>query len=412
MSPSRHSVLAALSCLAPTWLVLIAAGGLPARADVFLLGSGGKVEGEWINADEQPLTQFLVRTNSGVVLKLEAGQVKEHLRPSPAEQQYELLAPTFPNTVGGHWQLALWCRQHGLTAQRRNHLERILDLDPNHRQSRALLGYAFIGGQWVTESRHKRQQGLEYYRGQWRTPQEIELLEKKSKQELLEKEWQTKLQRWRKMLDSDKAKSAYQSLRSIRDPLAVAPLIEMFKRERVRSVKRLYADVLANIDSRDAVGFLVHASLHDRDIEIFYYCLDKLLALQVPRLADEYVDALRDADNGRVNRAAAALDRIGDRAAISPLIDALITVHQRTLPGRLGPDATAATFSADGNSSITQGEGPKVQIVRVQNQPVLEALSRLSGASFGFDQKAWRYWYNQELQAEARRGTNTLLRQD
>lgn len=393
------------------WMLAVLAS--PSLGDTFYLASGGRVEGEWINREEQPLSEYVIRTSAGLTVKLQPSQVREHVRPLASEMQYERIAPTIPDTVEGHWKMAEWCRQQRLTAQREQHLGRILELDSNHQRARAALGYAFIEGQWVTQEGFKRQEGYEFYRGRWRRPQEIELLENRAKRELLQKEWFTKLQRWRKQLDSEHARAALESYRAIKDPLAVKPLCDLFRRERVRSVKTLYADVLANINTGDSIGFLVQASLNDPDVEVFYFCLDKLVALQVPRLADNYIDALRDANNERVNRAAAALMRIGDRAALSPLIDALVTVHQRTLPGKLGPDATAATFSADGSSSFTQNDSPQVQIIRVQNQQVLDALTTLSGGStFGFDQKAWRYWYHQEKQAEARKGTSTLSRQE
>ena len=386
-----------------------------ATADTFLLESGGQVEGQWINHDEQPLTQYVVRTKAGVTVSLQPLQVREHVRLLPAEAEYERIAPTFRDTVEEQWTLARWCGQHRLEALRRRHLERVIELEPNHRQARALLGYTFVDGQWVTKEGHHREEGYELYRGRWRRPQEIELLERKSKRELLEKEWLARLQRWRKVLDTDKAHQASQSIRAIDDPLAVRPLSDMFRRERVRAIKTLYADVLASINSRESVAFLIQASLNDADVEIFYYCLNKLVGRQVPRLADEYIDSLRDSNNERVNRAAAALAQIGDRAAVSPLIDALVTVHQRVLPGKPGmsPDATAATFGSDGSATFSKNEGPQVQIVRVQNPQVLEALRKLSGeAGFGFDQERWRYWYNQEKQAEARRGTSTLSRQE
>ena len=410
MPAPLHRVIAA-------WLLaagLLLSAPQPLRGDIFKLAGGGQVEGEWLNRDEKPATKYLVKTSAGLTVTLHLDQVREHLRPSAAHDEYERLAPTFPDTVDGHWRLAVWCRQHGLSDLRRKHLTRIIEIAPDHRQARALLGYGFIGGKWVDLAAHKRDQGLELYRKQWRTPQEIELIERQSKRELLEKEWLAKIQRWRKQLDTDKANSARQSIRAINDPLAVRPIADLFRKEPVRAVKRLYADVLARLRTVEAVHALIHATLNDPDVEVFHYCLDRLVALQVPHLAEEYIDALRDPSNVRVNRAAVALGQIGDRSAVSPLIDALITVHQRVLPGRpgMGPDATAATFTPDGGNFV-QNEGPKVQIVRVQNQQVLDALGRLSGGSgFGFDQKAWRYWYHQERQAEARRGTNTLSRRE
>jgi hypothetical protein len=166
----------------------------------------------------------------------------------------------------------------------------------------------------------------------------------------------------------------------------------------------LYADILANINTGEAQGVLVNRALGDADEEIFHYCLDKLVQLNPPRVADPFIAALKDEYNARINRAALALSRINDRSAVSPLIDALITTHTHVQPGRpgAGPDSTTTTFSSNG-TSMQQNEGPKVIVARVQNQHVLDALTKLSGANFGFDQRAWRYWHAQEkVAAEAK----------
>jgi hypothetical protein len=166
----------------------------------------------------------------------------------------------------------------------------------------------------------------------------------------------------------------------------------------------LYIDVLANINNGEAVGVLVQRTLNDADEEIYYYCLDKLVQLQPPHIADGFIAALKDSSNARVNRAGAALGRLQDKSAISPLIDALITTHTQVLPGSpgAGPNSTSTTFG-DGGTVMKQNEGPRVQISHVQNQQVLDALAKLTGANFGFDERAWRYWHAQEKQsAEAR----------
>jgi hypothetical protein len=148
---------------------------------------------------------------------------------------------------------------------------------------------------------------------------------------------------------------------------------------------------------------LVERCLGDADEEVFHYCLGKLAALQPPRVADPFIAALKDEYNARINRAAMALARLGDRSAISPLIDALITTHTHVLPGApgTGPNSTTTSFS-DSGTGLKQNEGPKVIVAHVQNQHVLGALSKLSGVNFGFDQRAWRYWHAQEkIAAEA-----------
>jgi len=62
-----------------------------------------------------------------------------------------------------------------------------------------------------------------------------------------------------------------------------------------------------------------------------------------------------------------------------------------------GPGAYATTTAfTNSGAHMRKGEGPEVQIVHVQNQPVLDALTKLTGTDFGYDQRAWRYWYAQE----------------
>jgi hypothetical protein len=45
---------------------------------------------------------------------------------------------------------------------------------------------------------------------------------------------------------------------------------------------------------------------------------------------------------------------------------------------------------------MKQNEGPRILIIHMQNQQVLDALVKLTGANFNFDQRAWRYWHAQE----------------
>lgn len=371
----------------------------PLRADTFRLTNGGEVRGDWLNGEETPLLRYVIRQPSGIVLKLTQEQVREHLREQPAEKEYEGLAQSAPDTVTAQWKLAEWCRDHHLTRRRTTHLERILELNPNHQAARALLGYAFVDGRWTTKEDYHRADGYEFYKGRWRTSQEIELLETRSKRELAEKAWLAKLVRLRANLGSDQG--AADAISAIRDEDAIPALGTMLARERMRAVKMLYLDVLEGIQHPAAVQVLVRTSLADTDEEVFHACLDRIVRRRPPHVADAYIAALIDANNQVVNRAAMALARIEDPAAISPLIDALVTVHQRTLRGRISPDATAASFSSDGGTSIMHNEGPRVIVARVQNQEVLAALTSLTRASFGYDQHAWRLWHDQERRAAA-----------
>jgi hypothetical protein len=394
VSPVCRTVLAGFLVAAIVGLL-----SLPeACADIFRLSQGGQVEGEWLNKDEQPVTRYLVRTSGGVTMVLSLSQVQEAIRQTPAEKEYAGRAAAAADSAAAQWALAEWCRQSGLTQQRANHLQRTIELDGSHRQARAALGYQYVHGEWITRDDMYRRQGYEFYRGKWRTPQEIEILESRGRQDVAEKDWLAKLRRWRQDLDSERAKGAYESLAAIRDPVAVRPLAEFFARERVRRVKMVYADVLAQINSSDAIAVLAERTLADPDEEIFFYCIEKLVALAPPRVGEAFIAALKDFSNIRVNRAAVALARLQDTSAISPLIEALITTHTQVVSNGTprGGTGMSYAFGKDGTFAKQGGDGPLVAIVHVQNQPVLDALTKLTGASFGFDQKAWRYWHAQD----------------
>jgi hypothetical protein len=372
-----------------------------ASADLFLLRNGGQIEGEWLNREEQPLTAYQVKTSQGVVVRLHTTAVRETIRQSPEQLAYERLAPKVADTAEGHWQLAEWCRKNGLGAQRASHLRRIIELDANHQAARRALGFTFIEGEWITQSEFRREEGYELYKGRWRTAQEIEILESRAKRELAEKEWLARLRRYRlNMNDRNKAQSAIEAVRAINDPAAINPLASMLERERVRAIKTLYVDVLASINTAESAQVLVQASLSDLDEEVFYYCIKRLAEMNQRTVVESYIDALRSPQNDRVNKAAVALAQLNDRTAVSPLIEALITTHTRITPSKFGPEATAVSFGS-GGSSMMSNDGPKVQIAHVKNQHVLDTLTKLSGGSnFGFDQRAWRYWYAQEKKAE------------
>lgn len=381
--------------LAPVFLFLVAITSGVGQGDIFVLEAGGQIEGEWLNRNEEPRTKYELR-RGGVTVTLLMAQVRETIRQSSAELEHARRAPLAADTVDGQWELAEWCRKNSLKSLREVHLRRIVELNPNHQQARFALGYHFEKGRWITRSDARRQEGYEFYRGKWRTSQEIEILEKDARHELAEKEWLARLKRWRKELDErDKSKAAHASLVAIDDPVAVRPIGEFFSRERLRSVKALYADILARIKTSAAINILVERALADRDDEVFFDCVSRLAQLQTPHIADPFVAALKDSDNHKVNRAAAALARLQDKSAISPLIDALTTTHTRVLNPGPGADATTTAFSSAG-AVMKKGEGPEVQIVHVQNQPVLDALSKLTGTNFGFDERAWRYWHAQE----------------
>jgi hypothetical protein len=395
-------------CMAAGWV------GRGAAADLFVLRQGGRLRGTWLNRQEPPPAQYAILTEEGAVLKLDASEVRLALPQDAKTAEYERRLERCVDTVTGHWELAEWCREQGCKDQRESHLQRILDLDPDHAGARHALGYSQLGGQWVTRDGIQQRRGYQRYAGRWRLPQEIELIEASQGSEQAQKRWLAQMVRWREMLNTSASREAYQGFESVRDPQAVRGLTTLLKQETYRQVKLLYVDALERIGTPPAIDALVDGTLRDPDDEIFHACLEKIIRLRPPNVEKRYVAALKDESNVRVNRAAYALGQLREKSVLSPLISALVTTHTIVIPK--ASDAYTATFArTDGGSPLggtgfSAGGEPLVISQTVTNQEVLTALIRLSGGiNYGFDKQAWQYWLDNENQrstpaVNARRG--------
>ncbi len=383
-----------------------------ARAEIFILANDGQVQGEELKLPGTPPNQTVIRTASGGQVTLDKSQIKQIIPQGPAELEYERIRPTYADTVNDQWRLADWCRAHGLSKQRQVHLERVIALDPDHKAARGALGYAQIEGRWVRPDDLKRQQGFVMYKGEWRLPQEVELLEENRKESQAEHDWVMKLKRWRVALDNhpEKFDALHDELMKIDDPAAVPALTQLVNNEKHRSVKILLIEELLHIGTPGAMNVVVGRTMDDADKEVRLSAMDRLVAANHPEVASFYIAALRSTDNARINQAALCLGMLRNKSAISPLIDALRTTHkhveQQGTPGQI-----STTFSSGpGNNrsgGMSVGGQAKETVETLENQQVLSALTAITGVSFQFDQRAWRAWYVGQMRAlniDARRG--------
>ncbi len=65
-------------------------------------------------------------------------------------QKYHARRGEAENTAESQLRLANWCREMDLPAQEVAHLNRVIQLNPNHTQARRRLGYVQVDGIWVT----------------------------------------------------------------------------------------------------------------------------------------------------------------------------------------------------------------------------------------------------------------------
>ena len=223
------------------------------------------------------------------------------------------------------------------------------------------------------------ERGFIRYRGNWRTVQEIELIERGEKAHLAQKEWAAKLERLRRQVDqASQSARAAEEIRGISDPAAVPALATALPKEPVFRVRGWYVEALSRIRSPDAVGVLVATALDHGDPETRIAAVERLAAL-------------RSGDNARINRAAEALGRLGVPSVVGPLIDALQTQHIVVAGDGTPEGSTSATFTPSGGG-LSMGSGSKRIKTAVRNDRVLEALVALTGANFEWDAQAWRAW--------------------
>jgi HEAT repeat protein len=234
--------------------------------------------------------------------------------------------------------------------------------------------------------------GFVRYRGMWRTVQEIELIERADRVNLAQREWVSRLERLRKRLDDPRqAEAAAEEIREIADPFAVPALAAAIGKERMARVRACYVEALSHIRGQEAMATLVTVAIDHADPETRILAVERLVDLGPDMAAAAIVGALGGVDNARINRAAAALGQLGSTVAVGPLIDVLETDHMTVVGGGAAEGSTTATFTPSGGG-LAMGSGPKRQKTRVQNQQVLEALVKLTGANFEWNTAAWRAW--------------------
>ena len=233
--------------------------------------------------------------------------------------------------------------------------------------------------------------GFVRHRGSWRTAQEIELIERAERATVAQKEWNGRLERMRKRLEEPAhAEATAEEIREISDGFAVPALAAALAAEQHARVRALYVEALSRIRSPEAAQALVAIAIDHPDTETRILAVERLAAIDAAAAAGAILPALGGGDNGRINRAAAALGRLGARSSFGPLIDVLETEHVVVADGP--PEgSTTATFTPSGGG-LALGGGAKRRKVRMQNPQVLEALVALTGADFSWDVAAWRAW--------------------
>lgn len=393
-----RALIAATWCLCGLW----AAAAVPtACGAVFVLVTGGQIEGQLLNPEEKPRQAYFVRTEAGGTVKLVSAQVDRVLTISEDLAWYQQALPNVPPTVEGHWAMAEECRRRSLKQQREFHLQEILKLDPEHAEARYGLGYSKVEGNWVKTDEWMLSRGYVRYRGAWRIIQDVALEQAADKQDKLVKDWRQKVKVWRTAITKRRGKEqeALESLREIRDVAAGPALAEIVEDTRESRELRLVAiEVLGRLRCGAGWTAFIKRALEDTDPHIREACLDQLSEFGAPQAVRSCEKLLTSKDNLKVNRAALCLGALHDATATPALINALVTEHKFVIQSSGGnPGQTNAGFGTGpggGGNSFSAGGRPQIIERKLQNEGVLNALIALHpGINFGYDEEAWKRWY-------------------
>ncbi len=420
--PARAFVLPPAARWRALWVVaIVAACGPGAGADVFHLTTGGTVEGKLLSTGEDGT--YEIRTVAGIVHV--PGDAVQRIEESETPfDEYERRRQQAADTPADQVALAAWCDEQDLRAERRRHLRRAVELDPDHVPARRALGYVRIGELWVDGRRVIER------KDRAAATQEAEAAEKERLPRAIQGQWRRRIGAIkRSLLDSAVERlvdDGRKHILEIRDPLAILPLAEVLGGGR-RHCRLLLVEALSAFPEDEATMNLALLALVDGDRQVRRRALREVAKRQDPRVSAQYREALYSDSDVILRRAAEGLGTLQAGEAVPDLI-AVLTAEQhkwvevpvrRYFRGWPGVFNRTTVVGIGGGSQVSHqprlgvpqsawdfGGGVKnewrYRWVTVYRTEVLEALKQITGQNFGFEVHAWWEWH-EELNDEAKR---------
>ena len=130
-------------------LIMLVLLGLPSdrcHADIFHLIDGKTIEGTIIRETGDLIS---IRGHDGKITTIDRSRIQRIEKKSTSLDEYlERSASIKVDDLKGNLDLARWCLDVKLAAQAQKHLKLVLAIDPDHDESRRILGYVWLGGDW------------------------------------------------------------------------------------------------------------------------------------------------------------------------------------------------------------------------------------------------------------------------
>jgi len=116
-------------------VILLFAGTLP--ADIIFLDDGRVIEGDIVS---ETADEIAIKTPAGALIKLEPWQVTRVAKKEEIQKEYDKKKLDIDQKdPKDHFELAAWCRKHGLKNAYEKELRLTIELDPKHPEARKAL---------------------------------------------------------------------------------------------------------------------------------------------------------------------------------------------------------------------------------------------------------------------------------
>jgi hypothetical protein len=388
-----------------TWVCLfvgLTLGLSTARADLFYLNNGGQIEGQFRGETD---THYQVRSYVGLI-EIAKADVNRREPATSVFDEYDRRKAFNSNTPDGLVELANWCNKHGLQLEQRQHLDQALKLNPNHAGARAALGYTRVGDLWV-ESKTVVQSDLSRRRAARRAKIEAQ------------REFAARyasLEQTVRSLDgryfigrAEERHIGYAKLEALvaQDSLALEAIFNVMTRSRHEIFREAVLDLFTGTQGLEATEYLAVMALEDRSAAIRANASESLLKRDPLVVIQILLRALSEPSAAIQNRAVDLLAKLDAQESIPKLISLLVgerkkwvesSVEDQLIDTRYaygtfyGPCMQVTTLVNESPVFTYRSEFRR-ENVPVYRNTVRDALVKLTGQDFGFDQAAWATWY-------------------
>jgi len=339
--------------------------------------------------------------------------------PLATEQAYVDRLLAMDDSAAAHVDLANWCAAHGLAEKAKVHWSEALLRDPDNAEARAALGFVNRNGQWVPVS--------EAEPAPIAPPADPTFA---ARRQALARDIEDVQQH---LLVSPSAAAwteGRNKILAIRDAAAAEPIARILGAGDV-NCRLLAAEVLGQIPGDEALRYLLGLALADPADAVHRTAIESLKDRADDRIVQQLIYALARGREPTMRRAAYALGELGAMEAVPALIANLRTVEYRNVMvkelrqspsmfvGTLTPyiaglrpvvsggavayDPIIGYIVSGGGISFAQPPQEvlveKTQAERVEQPDVLEALKKITGRDFGYDEAEWHRWSAEREQA-------------